>query len=202
MNSILNTQVTQSTDRNGHPSYPPHSYHRLEYSHTHTEDTSFPASSAPGQNSIPVPQSMDFIQRHGYGKRRLSRKSGSGEVVECLQKVKVGNLHVYCPMEAFDFRISVNCEFPCECHSKFRGMWFILISYEILGNPPAPNEMYENKRKKDRISYKHNLFQIDLTQVRSFNVSLLFASRTEKTTLRESDFVNQNTCSPEELEGT
>jgi hypothetical protein len=31
-----------------------------------------------------------------------------------MQKVKIGNVHVYSPMEAFDYRVSVNCEFPCE----------------------------------------------------------------------------------------
>jgi hypothetical protein len=36
------------------------------------------------------------------------------------------------------------------------------------------NEPYENVRKKDRISYKHSLFQVDLTQVRSFTVSFTF----------------------------
>jgi hypothetical protein len=34
-----------------------------------------------------------------------------------MQKVKIGHVHVYCPMEAFDFRVSVNCEFPCESSS-------------------------------------------------------------------------------------
>jgi hypothetical protein len=108
-----------SAQPGGHPTHPPHSYHRLNYSHTRTTDYSYPASAAPGKNSIPQPL---FTSRFGFGKRRVSKSAGPArggqpaeeKVVDCIQKVKIGHLHVYCPLESFDFRISVNCEFPCE----------------------------------------------------------------------------------------
>ena len=40
------------------------------------------------------------------------------------------------------------------------------------GQAPSIDENYSGLRKKDRITYKHNMFQIDLTQVKTFEVSL------------------------------
>ena len=95
----------------GHPEYPPHSYYQLNYKHTRTDDTFYNPLTLPGEDPIPDP---NFVKYYGRGRRRLTKITKTETVVECMQKVKVGHVHVYCPMEAFDFRVSVNCEFPCE----------------------------------------------------------------------------------------
>jgi hypothetical protein len=40
------------------------------------------------------------------------------------------------------------------------------------GKAPSIDEPYSGLRRKDRVTYTHNLFQIDLTQVKTFEVSL------------------------------
>ena len=40
------------------------------------------------------------------------------------------------------------------------------------GQAPSLDEPYSGMRKKDRISYRHDLFQIDLTSVATFDVSV------------------------------
>jgi len=111
MNEILNKEVEMTNNPSGHPEHPPHSYHQVVPSHTWTDDTFYPPLILPGQDPIPDP---NFVRHFGRGRRRLSKNSKTNEVIECMQKVKIGNVHVYCPLEAFDFRVSVNCEFLCE----------------------------------------------------------------------------------------
>ena len=66
-------------------------------------------------------------------------------------KVRVADKEVYCPREAFDYRISVSLELDYP-HS-LDGL------AETNGNGDL------NIRSKDRLSYKHQCMSIDLTQV-------------------------------------
>ncbi|KAJ9104515.1 hypothetical protein QFC21_002011 [Naganishia friedmannii] len=77
-------------------------------------------------------------------KRRVTTDDKTGQVVEVMEKCKIANLNIFSPNEEFDWRVSVNIEIPTEVQ---------------------PNETSRYMRRKDRVSYKHNLFQIDLTQV-------------------------------------
>lgn len=47
-------------------------------------------------------------------KIRVTRDEKTGEVVECLKKVRLGNLDVYSPKWNADWRVSVNMEIPGE----------------------------------------------------------------------------------------
>lgn len=38
---------------------------------------------------------------------------------------------------------------------------------------PSVDEHYSGLRRKDRVTYKHNMFQIDLTQVKTFEVGFV-----------------------------
>jgi len=75
----------------------------------------------------------------------MTRDEKSGTVLACMQKVRLGNLDVYSPKRAADWRISVNMEIPV----------------------PPPLGTATMTRKKDRMSYSHEEFTIDLTQVTS-----------------------------------
>jgi polynucleotide 5'-triphosphatase len=86
----------------------------------------------------------------------------TGQVVECLEKSKLANLNVYSPNEEFDWRISVNSEVPCMC---IRGGTVDRADTSACIAQVSPQETSTYARRKDRVSYKHSLFQIDLTQV-------------------------------------
>ncbi|KAI0322029.1 mRNA triphosphatase CET1 [Amylostereum chailletii] len=78
-------------------------------------------------------------------KIRVTRDEKSGEVLETMRKVRLANLDIYSPKRAADWRISVNMEVPV----------------------PHPIGSPTHTRKKDRMSYTHEEFSIDLTQVTS-----------------------------------
>ncbi|KAF9026126.1 mRNA triphosphatase CET1 [Hymenopellis radicata] len=76
-------------------------------------------------------------------KIRVTRDEKSGNVVECIRKIKLGDLNIYSPKRNADWRVSVNLEVP-EQHP---------VGSSIM------------TRRKDRLSYTHEEFTIDLTQV-------------------------------------
>ncbi|KAH8085402.1 mRNA capping enzyme [Cristinia sonorae] len=117
-NNMLNNLKTSSSQP-GHPATP------LDYTHLHLIDT--------------------FYQSDTKEKIRVTRDEKSGTVLACMQKVRLGNLDIYSPKRAADWRVTVNLEIPVP---------------PPLGSPTLA-------RKKDRMSYSHEEFTIDLTQVTS-----------------------------------
>ncbi|KAI0712672.1 mRNA triphosphatase CET1 [Earliella scabrosa] len=80
----------------------------------------------------------------GRGEKiRVTRDEKTREVRACMRKVRLGNLDIYCPKRSVDWRVSVNMEIPV----------------------PVPSGTPSHSRKKDRLSYTHQEFAIDLTQV-------------------------------------
>lgn len=90
-NGLLNKLKTDSS-RPDYPSTP------LSYAHRHLTDSFYP-SDAPGDRD----------------KIRVTRDQKTGQVLECMKKVRLGNLDVYSPKRAADWRISVNVEIPGTC---------------------------------------------------------------------------------------
>ena len=45
-------------------------------------------------------------------KIRVTRDERTGEVKECVKKIRLGDLNIYCPKRVADWRISVNVEIP------------------------------------------------------------------------------------------
>nr|GAT50585.1 predicted protein [Mycena chlorophos] len=86
-----------------------------------------------------------FYPSEDKEKIRVTKDTNTQEVVECLRKIRLGDLNIYSPKRAVDWRVSVNIEVP--------------VSHPI-GSPT-------HSRKKDRLSYTHEEFSIDLTQVTS-----------------------------------
>ncbi|PFH46527.1 hypothetical protein AMATHDRAFT_154585 [Amanita thiersii Skay4041] len=78
-------------------------------------------------------------------KVRVTRDETNGKVMECMRKIRLGDLNVYSPKRSADWRVSVNLEVP--------------VSHPI-GSA-------SHTRRKDRMSYAHEEFVIDLTQVSS-----------------------------------
>ncbi|KIK08018.1 hypothetical protein K443DRAFT_672901 [Laccaria amethystina LaAM-08-1] len=119
-NSLLNNLKTTSAQPS-HPASP------LGYSHLYLVDSFYPSDS------------------NDREKIRVTRDEKTGTVIECMRKIRLGDLNIYSPKRAADWRVSVNLEVPAQ---------------HPLGSPT-------HTRRKDRMSYAHEEFVIDLTQVTS-----------------------------------
>jgi len=75
---------------------------------------------------------------------RVTTDEKTGEVKACVNKLRVAHLNVYSPKRRVDWRISISVEMPA----------------------PKPSGMPSHTRRKDRITYTHQAFQVDLTQVK------------------------------------
>ncbi|KAF8627390.1 hypothetical protein AX17_006205 [Amanita inopinata Kibby_2008] len=108
-------------------SQPPHFSSPLSYQHLYLVDSFY---------------SPEGNERE---KIRVTRNEKTGAVVECMRKIRLGDLNIYSPKRAADWRVSVNLEVPV----------------------PHPIGSASHIRRKDRMSYSHEEFIIDLTQVTS-----------------------------------
>ncbi|CAG7855175.1 SubName: Full=Related to CTL1-RNA 5`-triphosphatase with manganese-or cobalt-dependent NTPase activities {ECO:0000313/EMBL:CCA75404.1} [Serendipita indica DSM 11827] len=124
LNKMLNERVAQTAA----PSF---QHAPLSARHLQTLDEFF---------SIPNTQDPE-------GKLRVSRDAKTGQLIECLIKRRLGDLHVLCPKREVDWRISVNTEEKVDISMVTDGM----------------RPLYS--RRKDRMQYGHQHFHIDLTQV-------------------------------------
>lgn len=139
---------------NGLKTSPPSTvFTALDYTHLYLVDSFYPS---PDPSSGPD------------DKIRVTRDERTGEVKECVKKIRLGDLNIYCPKRVADWRISVNVEIPGD---------FIDIPRRPLpmltrGIVPHPVGSATHTRRKDRMSYLHEEFNIDLTQVTSTHGSV------------------------------
>jgi len=82
----------------------------------------------------------------GEGKIRVTRDEKTGQLVECIKKRRLGDLHILCPKREVDWRLSVNLE----------------EKVDVLSVGGASKT---HSRRKDRMEYIHQHFHVDLTQV-------------------------------------
>ena len=82
--------------------------------------------------------------------RRTTNKR-TNEIIASIIKARIADLEVYCPNQIFDYRLSINVE----------AQWTGPDSH--LG--PVMEMGGGQDRSKDRVSYRHLAYQIDLTQV-------------------------------------
>jgi len=120
-NTMLN-ELMRISSQPSHPTSP------LEYTHVKVIDSFYPLDN---------PRERDKI--------RVTRDEKTNTVLEITRKVRLGDLNIYSPKRAADWRVSVSLEVP--------------VSHPI-GSPT-------HVRRKDRICYSHEEFSIDLTQVHS-----------------------------------
>ncbi|CAK5284246.1 unnamed protein product [Mycena citricolor] len=119
-NTRLN-ELKMASSQSSFPSTP------LEYNHLHLIDSFYASSENPKDKE----------------KIRVTRDEKTGNVLECMRKVRLGDLNIYNPKRHADWRVSVNVEIPVQ----------------------HPVGSVSHTRKKDRLSYTHQEFIIDLTQV-------------------------------------
>ena len=94
--------------------------------------------------------------------------------VRAVEKIRVADMNVYSPKRLFDWRVSVSLEIPSACgFTSFHqsGACMKLILPGTLTPAPVPegalNSTPARVRYKDRISYSHQLCQVDLTKVQT-----------------------------------
>ena len=124
------------------------------YKHLHEQDTFYDLTET---DIAKLPASIrGMIKRTpgtGKPKVRVTINKEDGAVAAQVIKVRLRDLHVYCPNHRFDYRISVNAELN----------W----PFSVDNLKPAG----EDDRKKDRMSYRHQMYRIDLTQVSALTVT-------------------------------
>lgn len=134
----------------------------MSYKHTKETDTFYELSQA-GALQLPpsIAASLNINSRQANkAKVRITTDSTTGKEIAKIIKARVADIDVYSPNTAFDWRISVNVEM------NYNGKKEDLVETEKRDGKHAD-------RNKDRMSYKHLAYQIDLTQVTPADVSLI-----------------------------
>ena len=121
----------------------------MDYVHTHERDRFYELPQA-ALASLPPSVRPHINPRHKV-KVRVTTNQKTGQQLAKIIKVRIADLDIYSPRTAFDWRVSVNLEMP------YDGDVDGLVEVSEDGKRPD--------RNKDRMSYRHLAYQIDLTQV-------------------------------------
>lgn len=123
----------------------------MSYVHTFECDSFFDLSQL-GSLSLPGSIRAQLNPRNTNGKVRVTTDQKTGQEIARIVKVRVADIDIYSPRTPFDWRISVNLEM------NFDGDLQSMTT-------PSSGHGKRADRNKDRVSYKHQAYQIDLTQV-------------------------------------
>lgn len=149
MNNFLNQTVKASMPQQN-PSRIP-----LQYVHKKERDTFYEIQAA----ELPPIIRQNLNPRH-KPKVRVTTDERTGEVLAKIVKCRVADMDVCSPRTMVDWRVSVNLEM------EYTG--------DISNLPmidPAVTKGGRGDRIKDRMSYRHLAYQVDLTQVAKNDVS-------------------------------
>ncbi|KAL3466012.1 CYTH-like domain-containing protein [Aspergillus heterothallicus] len=140
MNNFLNEAVKASMPQ-ANPGRIP-----LSYAHKKERDTFYEIS----PSDLPPIIRQNLNPRH-KPRVRVTVDQRTGEILAKIVKCRVADLDVHSPRTCVDWRVSVNLEM------NFDG--------DISHLTPADTGRGASDRTKDRMSYRHLAYQIDLTQV-------------------------------------
>lgn len=121
----------------------------MEYVHTRERDRFYELPQA-ALATLPLSIRPHINGRHKI-KVRVTTDQKTGQVLAKIVKVRIADLDVYSPRTAFDWRLSINLEMSYEG--------------EVDGLTEVSEDGKKPDRNKDRLSYRHLAYQIDLTQV-------------------------------------
>ena len=132
---------------------------RMSYVHLHERD-SFYALSPYGQEALP-----SSLQRRQNREPRVritidedpKKEPHARNRPRRIVKVPINNLHIFNPHWNYDCRISINLEVNLDRPD--------LDPDALISQDPKQQQFREVDRKKDRVSYKHLAYSIDLTKV-------------------------------------
>lgn len=159
MNTFLNNAHHYSQKPRRRPATPgAKPRHAIRYLHTRECDVFYDLSVA-GLLKLPQPVRDMLDARHINTKVRTIMDQTTGNTIAQTIKVRVADLDVYSPNTELDYRVSVNIE------AKVEGDWRKLVQ-------PRALRAKRFERKKDRVSFRHLAYSIDLTTVSSPDVSM------------------------------
>lgn len=111
----------------------------------------------------------DVFRKVGNKRVRIRKDKKTNAVVQVCEKIRLGDLNISSPMSKFDWRLSVSTETPCASPSISRVLRPVAsdcfshrCSCSVNYVPEGPDL---SMRTKDRLSYAHQIVQVDLTQV-------------------------------------
>jgi hypothetical protein len=146
MNNFLNEQVKASMANES-------SRIPISYAHKKERDTFYEVS----PQELPPVIRQNLNPRH-KPKVRVTTDAKTGEVLAKIVKCRVADIDVYSPRTHVDWRVSVNLEM------EYDG--------DVTHLPMVDaSKGGRGERNKDRMSYRHLAYQIDLTQVATVEVS-------------------------------
>ncbi|KAL1961086.1 hypothetical protein VTO42DRAFT_4974 [Malbranchea cinnamomea] len=123
----------------------------ITYAHKKERDTFYEI-----ETSLLPPVVRSHLNRRHKPKVRVTTDQRTGAVLARIVKCRIADLDVYSPRTCLDWRISVNLEM------QYDGDVSSLTPVSEMGPHGRRGD-----RNKDRMSYRHLAYQIDLTQVAS-----------------------------------
>jgi hypothetical protein len=150
-NEFLNDALMKSLP----PKQPvaPGAHQRIPMAYRHTRQTDAFYELAGDATTGLSPSLLALIgNRSNKVRVRVTTDQKTGQEIAKIIKVRIADLDVHSPRTIFDWRLSVNIEI------KYNGPTQGLVRVMERGQPTAP-------RMKDRMTYNHLAYQIDLTQV-------------------------------------
>ena len=146
INGFLNDAFTKSQTASSTP---------MKYKHTKERDVFYEFYPETHFAHLP-PSAQNIIKPTNHTRIRVTRDDESGADISKIVKHRVEDLSIYSPGTEFDYRISLNLEFP------FHGPTNNLIEAKERGA--------KKERLKDRMTYWHQDFRIDFTQAKPSEV--------------------------------
>ncbi|KAL1881017.1 hypothetical protein Plec18167_003558 [Paecilomyces lecythidis] len=144
MNNFLNDAVKASMPQANSSRIP------LSYAHKKERDTFYEVNAS----ELPPVIQHNLHPRH-KPKVRVTRDQRTGEILAKIVKCRVADLDVYSPRTCVDWRISVNLEMSYDGD----------VSNLPIADGAGAKGRAGGERNKDRMSYRHLAYQVDLTQV-------------------------------------
>ncbi|KAL2151197.1 hypothetical protein VTH82DRAFT_6295 [Thermothelomyces myriococcoides] len=168
-NEFLNHLVQQTHPANKANAALPRPRLRIDYRHRHEVDRFFELPAPARDRLLPACVARPIAAR-GHGvKVRVTYDQKTNSVIGKIVKARIADMSLHFPDLPLDCRISINLEMdwdgPVDELERMASS---------TGRPPQPPRM------KDRLSYKHGCYQIDLTQVTQNVTGVGNTQRTEK----------------------
>lgn len=157
MNDFLNAQVADA-----HPKNPDRSKKRVNIVYVHRREID-KFYDLPPSILASLPPAIAQQQGLRSARLRVTHDQKTGQILAKIIKVRIADMSIHFPRQPLDCRISINFEM------KYDGDVESIIEQ-------SQSERH-NDRTKDRLSYTHGHYQIDLTQVtkvKPHNVSFHF----------------------------
>ncbi|KAG7293996.1 hypothetical protein NEMBOFW57_004057 [Staphylotrichum longicolle] len=141
----------------------------IDYRHRREIDRFFELPASVRDRTLPVCVAKPIAAKGHGAKVRVTYDQKTNKVINKIVKARIADMSLYFPDLPLDCRISVNLEMDWE--GAVEDLERMASS---TGRPPIP------ARTKDRLSYKHGCYQIDLTQVTQSVTGVANTQRMEK----------------------